>query len=244
MKKSIVALGLAAALTGCSASAQMDMQSQPAVEELKAEIKGLDGLSREKIGYGQGVEVDEYNVPVGALNAQNEYGSLGLITMNKDDRISLTFDQGYENGCTAKILDTLKEKGVKATFFVVQDYDHLSMPELDYDKCREEIMGFHEYMLENFNYEMNLFRPPMGEFSEYSLAAAKECGYDTVLWSFAYADWDTNAQPDPDTALDKIVSAAHKGEICLLHSVSETNAEILGQVIDSIRAAGFEFNEL
>ncbi|MBR2303549.1 MAG: polysaccharide deacetylase family protein [Ruminococcus sp.] len=267
MKKSIVALGLAAALTGCSASAQMDMQSQPAVEELKAEIKGLDGLSREKIGYGQGVEVDEYNVPVGALNAQNEYGSLGLITMNKDDRISLTFDQGYENGYTAKILDTLKEKGVKATFFVVQDYaernpelvqrmideghiignhsvHHLSMPELDYDKCREEIMGFHEYMLENFNYEMNLFRPPMGEFSEYSLAAAKECGYDTVLWSFAYADWDTNAQPDPDTALDKIVSAAHKGEICLLHSVSETNAEILGQVIDSIRAAGFEFNEL
>ena len=208
MKKSIIALGLAAALSGCSASAQMEMQSQPAVEELRAETKGLDGLSHEKHGYGQGVETDEYNIPAGALNAQNEYGSQGLITMNKDKKITLTFDQGYENGYTAAILDTLKEKGVKATFFVVQDYaernpelvqrmideghivgnhsvHHLSMPDLDYDKCREEIMGFHDYMLEHFNYKMDLFRPPMGEFSEFSLAVAKECGYSTVLWSFA-----------------------------------------------------------
>lgn len=265
-KQAIAAIAAAAALlSGCGeALRDGDDLSQAVVEELKAETSDLNGLSHEKIGYGQGVETDEYNCPVGAVNAQDQYGELGLIALGNDDKIRLTFDQGYENGYTAKILDTLKEKGVKATFFVVQDYaernpelvqrmideghtignhsvNHLSMPELDYDTCRKEILGFHQYMLDNYDYKMTLFRPPMGEFSEYSLAVAKECGYKTEVWSFAYADWDTNAQPDPDEALHKIVSAAHPGAIYLLHSVSKTNADILGQVIDGIRAEGFEF---
>ena len=265
MRNKLLVLSLAAAaLTGCF-SAQINDSEEPsaAVQEIKAESKSLEGLSHEKIGYGQGVETDGENRPLGALRAQSEYGSQGLMALRDDKKIQLTFDQGYENGYTAKILDTLKEKKVKAVFFLVQDYaeknpelvkrmideghtignhsvSHLSMPSLDYQQCRDEIMGFHDYMKENYGYEMSLFRPPMGEFSEYSLAVAKKCGYKTVVWSFAYADWDTEAQPDPGTALERIVSAAHEGEICLLHSVSETNAEILGDVIDGMRDKGFE----
>ncbi|MBR1752431.1 MAG: polysaccharide deacetylase, partial [Ruminococcus sp.] len=84
-------------------------------------------------------------------------------------------------------------------------------------------------------------RPPMGEYSDFSLAVTKDCGYETVLWSFAYADWDVNAQPDPKAALEKLTNAAHPGAIYLLHSVSQTNANVLGDMIDAIRARGFEF---
>ena len=82
----------------------------------------------------------------------------------------------------------------------------------------------------------------MGEFSEQSLTVTKNCGYETVMWSFAYADWDTKAQPDEHKAAKKLVGAAHEGAIYLLHSVSKTNARILASVIDGIRAKGFEFN--
>ena len=80
----------------------------------------------------------------------------------------------------------------------------------------------------------------MGEFSEKSLAVTADCGYETVLWSFAYADWNADDQPEPSAALDKLRKAAHEGAIYLLHSVSSTNAQILGDLIDGLREDGFE----
>ena len=99
----------------------------------------------------------------------------------------------------------------------------------------------HDYVKENFGVEMSLFRPPMGEFSQYSLGVTANCGYRTMMWSFAYADWDTTNQPDRAEALDKLINGAHKGAVYLLHSVSQTNADVLGEVIDKIRENGFEF---
>jgi peptidoglycan-N-acetylmuramic acid deacetylase len=224
-----------------------------------------DALSTEKFGYGQGVQLDDENRPIGAIDFNSQYGKYDAVAINEDeDKILLTFDQGYENGLTAQILDTLKEKNVKAVFFVLEDYaernpelvqrmideghtvgnhsvSHLSMPELSAEECREEIMGMQEYMQENFGYEMTLFRPPMGEYSEQSLAVTQQCGSRTMLWSFAYADWDTENQPDPDESREKLVNAAHKGAIYLLHSVSQTNADILGDVIDGISEKGYDF---
>lgn len=230
----------------------------------KAEQK-LESLSHEKKGYGQGVQVDERNRPFGAVDFNEKYGKYNAKAINDEiDTITLTFDQGYENGYTSKILDTLKEKKVKATFFVVKDYverntelvkrmikdghtignhsvTHRSMPELTEDECRNEINDLHEYMKENFDYEMTLFRPPMGEFSEFSLAVTNDCGYETELWSFAYADWDTNAQPNKEDAMEKLTSSLHDGAIYLLHSVSSVNAEILGDFIDTATKSGYKF---
>ena len=188
--------------------------------------------------------------------------------MDKDSKtVRLTFDQGYENGYTAKILDTLKAKNVKATFFVLDDYarrnpelvkrmideghivgnhsvTHRSMPSLSADECREEVMGLHKYILDEFGYEMSEFRPPMGEYSELSLAVTSECGYSTLLWSYAYADWDPNAQPDPGEALKKLKDNLHNGAVYLLHSVSSTNEAILADFIDLTRDKGYEFESL
>ncbi len=225
----------------------------------------FDNYDTKKYGYGQGTLFDNSNRPQGALDFNAKYNQLGATAISENsDKIYLTFDQGYENGYTPKILDVLKEKGVRAVFFVLQDYavknpdlvkrmideghivgnhsvNHYSMPTLSPEECKNEIMDFHQFMLDNFNYTMKLFRPPMGEFSEQSLAIADKLGYQTVMWSFAYADWDVNSQPDNQQAMEKIVNSAHKGAIYLLHSVSKTNAEVLSQAIDQIRANGFEF---
>lgn len=212
----------------------------------------------EKVCYGQGYETDNDNRPVGATQAQEKYGSYGgRFIFGKDDKtICLTFDEGYENGCTGKILDILKEKKVTATFYVTLDYvksspelvsrmineghevgnhscTHPSLPDISDDMVFEEIHGLETYISDNFGgYKTVTMRPPRGEFSVRTLRIAKNMGYDTVLWSFAYNDWNTDAQPDRDTAYRRITSATHNGAVYLLHAVSETNTAILPDVID------------
>ena len=234
---------LAAALSGCSVTVAPESRSEHAMNVLEQTQK--QDLSHTKIGYGSGTQTDDKNRSTGALDFNRRYGDLNAAAINENEKkITLTFDQGYENGYTAKILDTLKEKKVRAVFFLVKDYaeknpelvkrmideghiisnhsvHHYSMPTLDEKKCRSEIMDMHEYVKENFGCEMELFRPPMGEFSQYSLSVTRDCGYKTLMWSFAYADWDTNNQPQPEAALKRVTSAAHEGAIYLLHSVSK-----------------------
>ena len=240
---------------------------EPMNADVKISFDNVETLDRSKNGYGQGVQVDDKNRTLGALQFNEKYGKYNATAI--DDKtnekvIYLTFDQGYENGYTSVILDVLKEKNVKAIFFVLEDYavknpdlirrmideghvignhskSHYSMPDLSGEECQKEIDSLHQYMLDNFNYEMSLFRPPMGEFSEYSLAQTQLAGYKSVLWSYAYADWDVNYQPDYETAYEKLVNAVHPGGIYLLHSVSKTNAEVLPAFIDKIHSMGYEF---
>ena len=215
------------------------------------------------IGYGQGTAVNEKNQPCDAVSFGQRYCDFDACALSDDEnRIIITFDQGYENGYTAQILDTLKEKNVTAIFFLTGDYaksehelvqrmideghiignhgmTHASLPKLSESEAEEEIMSLHNYVLDEYGYEMKFFRCPCGEYSEQTLAAANKCGYATLFWSFAYVDWITDNQPDPNIGLDKLSKSAHGGEILLLHSVSSTNAQILGDVIDDFRAQGF-----
>lgn len=245
--------------TETSSQTEKETSSQtPAVD--------VNSLSSKKIGWGQGTNFDDQNRPQDAVSAQNQYGSLNasFIDLSGEKVIYLTFDEGYENGYTDKILDVLKEKNVKATFFVTGDYaktetdivkrmiaeghvvgnhtwKHYSMPEKTLDTCRDEIKELHDYVQQNYNYEMKVFRPPMGEFSEQTLAVTQEMGYKTMFWSFAYKDWDPNNQGDPTTCLNKLNERLHCGAIYLLHAVSATNADILGDFIDYAQSEGYKF---
>ena len=227
-----------------------------------SEICSLDNTC---IGYGQGRDCDDKNRPYGAVDFNGAYGKYGAFALTDyGNNICLSFDQGYENGYTSKILDTLRDKNVKAVFFLTGDYakrehelvqrmideghiignhgmKHASLPSLSYNEAVEEISSLHDYVRENYGYEMTLFRPPCGEYSEQALAVAQSLGYKTMLWSFAYCDWNVNTQPDPAASLSRAVDAAHDGAVYLLHSVSETNCNILPDVIDNIRAAGYDF---
>lgn len=221
-------------------------------------------LSNNTVGWGQGVEVNDKNQPTGALYGMEKYGRLGgyFILPEAGNIVYLTYDLGYENGYTAPVLDALKEKGVKGVFFVTMDYvksapelvqriideghvlgnhsvHHPSMPSCTAEEAEQEIMGLHEYVKENFGYEMTLFRFPRGEFSEKTLVQARDLGYASVFWSYAYVDWKTDAQPDVAASLQKLTGAAHPGAIYLLHTVSSTNAALMGDLIDNLQAAGY-----
>ena len=73
---------------------------------------------------------------------------------------------------------------------------------------------------------------------------AKDLGYKTVFWSFAYADWDNNRQMSEDKALEKILAHTHNGEIMLLHPTSSTNAAIMDKLIKTLKAQGYRFGSL
>ena len=180
----------------------------------------------------------------------------------------LTFDNGYENGYTAKILDVLKAKKVPACFFVTGHYVK-DQPELLRRMAAEgHIIGNHSWSHPDFSTlpdgrireelemvkrevaritgqrEMRYLRPPRGIFSERSLRVSQSLGYTNVFWSIAYKDWDTSAQRGARYAYDNVVAQLHPGAIILLHSVSKDNAEALPAIIDEARRQGYTFRSL
>ncbi len=186
-----------------------------------------------------------------------------------DKVLYLTFDAGYENGNVAKILDILKEKNVPGAFFILEglvahepavvqrmaDEGHLvcnhTASHRDMTKCHslKEFQAEMERMEQVYR-ELTgkklspYYRPPEGRLSKESLGYARECGYSTILWSFAYDDWDNGRQMDPEKARAKILSETHNGEVLLLHPTSATNAAILGDLIDAWRGMGYRFGTL
>lgn len=232
---------------------------------MTADFANLSALDSSAILWGPGTLKDEQGRSTACIELQEKYGNYGayFIAPTEGNTITLTFDQGYENGYTSPILDTLKEKNVQAVFFLTGHYVR-SQPELvqrmideghilgnhsDSHKvyCKEltaeeslkDAIWMQQYLRDNFNYEMRLFRFPAGEFSEQALSLIQQMGYQSLFWSFAYGDWNVNKQPEPAAALQKITDYLHSGEIMLLHSVSATNAEILPQLIDVIREKGY-----
>lgn len=251
-----------AELTGEQPAQEVDTTPQT---QQPASQTGAQGLDTTKLGWGPGGPVDADNRPDGATVYQEKYGQYAADFIRENNQnIYLTFDEGYENGYTDDILDTLKEKGVQAVFFVTMPYvqsepelvqrmideghivgnhsvNHPSFPEISLEECQQEIMELHDYVKENFGYEMSLFRFPMGEFSEADLKVVQDLGYRSVFWSFAYRDWLVDEQPDPQEAIATIEDKCHPGAIYLLHAVSATNAQVLGQVIDDLRGEGYVF---
>lgn len=225
-------------------------------------------VSSEKIEWGIKRSDGNMQPDLGTYNKQVLDSYNGLAMGNEQDKyIYLTFDEGYEAGYTDEILEVLKEKEVQATFFLTAHYinsqedlvremieqghvignhtvNHKSMPGLSNQEIQDEIMNLHVVMAEKFEYEMTYFRPPMGEFSQRSLEKTNQLGYTTVMWSFAYEDWNEGNQPSREYAMEKILSNIHNGAIILLHGNSKTNMEILGDVIDEIEKAGYEFKSL
>lgn len=186
-----------------------------------------------------------------------------------DDKvIYITFDAGYENGNIEKILDTMREKQVVSSFFILQNLvyknkdlldrmvqeghlicnhtaHHKNMAKVTQDVFAAELAEMEKVYREGTGRELaKFYRPPEGSFTEENLKWAEKLGYTTVLWSFAYADWDNGRQPDPHAAVKKILDATHPGEIILLHPTSATNAAILGELIDAWRADGYRFETL
>ena len=181
----------------------------------------------------------------------------------------LTFDAGYENGNTEKILDVLKAHRIPAAFFLVGNYMERN-PELVRRMAAEgHIVGNHTMHhpdmsklsdpaafakelqdLENLYQQITgeelkkYYRPPQGIYSEENLNMAKNLGYKTVFWSLAYVDWNNDAQPSEEEAFSKLLPRTHNGAVVLLHSTSRTNGEILDRLLTRWEEMGYSFGSL
>ena len=183
--------------------------------------------------------------------------------------IYLTFDAGYENGCTEKILDVLKKHNVPAAFFLVGNYieknadlvrrmvqeghivgnhtmHHYDMSKLsDRDAFAKELTDLENVYRETTGQEMaKFYRPPQGIYSEENLKMAKSLGYKTIFWSLAYVDWLSDKQPTAEQAFAKLLPRTHNGAVVLLHSTSKTNGEILPELLTRWKAMGYRFGTL
>lgn len=196
-----------------------------------------------------------------------KHGAIFLGDTSRKE-LYLTFDNGYENGYTAKVLDVLKAKQVPAIFFVtghfVKDqpdlikrmvaeghlvgnhsWSHPDMTRISPEKIREELHRVKEEVANlTEQKEMHYLRPPRGIFSDRMLGVSRELGYTNVFWSIAYMDWDVKRQKGANYAYQKVMSQLHPGAVILLHSISRDNAEALGKIIDDARSQGYEFKRL
>lgn len=218
-----------------------------------------------------GLSFHEENTPPTANASAEELAKYDAYYMQETEEkvLYLTFDAGYENGNTGKILDTLKKHNASATFFVVGTYIE-SNPELVKRMQQEgHIVGNHTWhhpdmsqisTLETFQKELTdveniykettgkemvrFYRPPQGKYSEKNLKMAQELGYKTFFWSLAYVDWYDTDQPTKEEAFDKLLKRIHPGAIVLLHSTSRTNAEILDELLTKWEEMGYQIKPL
>ena len=181
----------------------------------------------------------------------------------------LTFDAGYENGCTAKILDVLKRQEVPAAFFLVGNYmqtnpdlvrrmakeghivanhtmHHPDMSKISQlDAFQKELQDLEKLYFDITGEQMaKYYRPPQGNYSQENLIMAQSLGYKTVFWSLAYVDWNNDRQPTAEYAFSKLLPRTHNGAVVLLHSTSATNAEILEELITQWKQEGYSFGTL
>ena len=208
--------------------------------------------------------------PIGpASKASLEQYNAAYIGDMSEKVLYLTFDAGYENGCTEKILDILEKHEVPAAFFLVGNYieknadlvrrmvadghivgnhtmHHYDMRKLsDKDAFNKELTDLEVLFQDITGKELpKFYRPPQGTYSQENLKMAKELGYKTVFWSLAYVDWNNDAQPTKETAFEKLLPRTHNGAVVLLHSTSQTNAEILDELLTKWKGMGYRFESI
>lgn len=223
-------------------------------------------LSTQRIGWGisRNSKHTSPGVPASWTNLLSRYQGYYLGDTSKKV-VYLTLDEGYENGFTPAILDILKQEQVPAAFFVTRPYikknadlvkrmadeghvvgnhtsTHPSMAGLTAAQIEKELTDTSDAYKQATGRDMPLFmRPPMGEFSENSLAVTAKLGYKTIFWSFAYKDYDVNNQPGMTAAYNMVMNNIHPGAILLLHAVSQSNTEALPDIIRDLKAQGYTF---
>lgn len=221
-------------------------------------------------GYGWGYKKNSnHQIPeIGKYkNILDQYGAYYADDSGQKN-IYLTFDNGYEQGYTERVLDVLKQEKVPATFFVTGHYVE-EEPELVKRMVKEgHIVGNHSYHHPDFSIlnksvikeeleslekavaeisdqkEMKYLRPPRGIFNEQTLKWSNELGYTHIFWSVAFNDWNTDKQKGWQYAYDQIMDQIHPGAIVLLHTVSSDNAEALERVIQALKKEGYRFKSL
>jgi peptidoglycan-N-acetylglucosamine deacetylase len=176
---------------------------------------------------------------------------------------TLTFDISWGSQMAPKVLDVLKQEGVKATFFLsgpwaknhqelvqrirddghdIQSHgqEHVDLNKLGREGAAKNVARAHEILKEMAPKEPSYIRPPNGAFDKNSVQGAKDLGYATVIWSVDSLDWKN---PGVDTIINRATKLIHPGAIILMHasdSCKQTD-QALPVVIKNLRAQGYKF---
>lgn len=228
---------------------------------------GYESIDNTGVGWGlvrrKGSPPD---IPQGQINTLESNNGI-YLDHSGEKSLYLTFDEGYENGYTAQILDVLAKTNTPAAFFVTGPYlerqpeliqrmideghiignhtiNHPNLPLQTIETVQNELDGLNEKCEELYGYTMHYMRPPEGEYSPRVLRIAADMGYTTVMWSFAYKDWDVNMQQGAEHAFESVVPYFHDGAIILLHAVSSDNANALERIINEAVKEGYTFKSL
>ncbi|AGK97850.1 delta-lactam-biosynthetic de-N-acetylase [Clostridium pasteurianum] len=271
MKKLFIILSLVITLTTtlCNNAAAAILFKNDSINKTYLNTKTGDNSSTKENSWyivpASDEKIPRVDIDVEWLKKYNGY----YVGDTNNKYIYLTFDEGYENGYTGRILDILKSNNVKAAFFVTVPYiksnkelvkrmadegnlvcnhsnTHPSMATItNEEKFKWQLTSTEEAYKEATGHDMSkFFRPPMGRYSELSLNYTNKLGYKTIFWSLAYKDWLKDNQPNPEQAKKLILKRTHPGGIYLLHAVSKTNTDILDSLIKEWKSRGYEFKTL
>lgn len=235
-------------------------------EELSLIAEGFD--SAVSTYYTTG-ETDEDNRPLASLRFQEAYAEQFPDKVHVFQRnaqtVAVCFVLAAEyNANTAYVLDQMKTKGVKCTFFISKGYaienpDIVSriireghtlgslgtalpksgLASLSLTEQQDDIMEMHEYILENFGYEMSDFYYVYEKYSEQSIALLAKMGYRADFFTIYYADYDPDAEIDSNAFLNQMATEAHGGAVFLFHTTNTATLLVAPHLIDDLRKQGY-----
>ncbi len=198
-----------------------------------------------------------------SIGSKRDTNVLGTSTQNGDKSIFLTFDDGPNIVYHPLLLDILKEKEVKATFYFVganskqyssttqrtireghaiadHSLTHAFLPKLLKNQIYDEIKTTRD-ILNSFlgkNNQITLFRPPYGGINDSVWQYAKDLGLSVNYWTVDPRDW---SDPPTNELIDRVVKETKDGSIILLHSNHFSTVKALPIIIDKLKEKGFQF---
>lgn len=198
-----------------------------------------------------GINADAFNQPI-----------MNITELNTQDlsrkKVALTFDDGPNAKYTEKLLDGLKERGVRATFFLLgkqvekspelvkkmhedghlignHSYEHVNLSSLSDEAAMVQVDKTNEAIYKITGEFPEYIRPPFGCWKsnlDYKATMIE------VLWNVDPLDWKTD---HADTVVKKVLNEVREDDIILLHDASESSVEAAFRIIDTLQNKGFEF---
>ncbi|MCG0274900.1 MAG: LysM peptidoglycan-binding domain-containing protein [Thermosediminibacteraceae bacterium] len=175
--------------------------------------------------------------------------------------IAFTFDATYGDNQTERILNILRQNGIRATWFISgiwaenfptllrsihaagheignHSHTHPHMTQLSAAEMRSQITNASRAIERVIGVQVDMFRPPFGEYNQTLLNVAAGLGYRTIMWTIDSLDWQN---PGPDAIVNRVLSNATNGAIILMHNSAPDTPNALPRIIDELRRRGFSF---
>ena len=198
-----------------------------------------------------------------ATKAATNSGKISFSSCTVEGKeIAITFDDGPHKTNTPQLLDILKQRGIRATFFVVgqnateypdilkrivaeghelanHSYTHPVLASMSQSAVHEQLDKTHQAVLKATGVSMKLLRPPYGALSEPQRRTVNnEFGYKVILWSVDPLDWKVR---DAARVQNEIVSHTQAGSIVLAHDIHKSTVDAMPETLDKLTEKGFKF---